>query len=71
MLFQGRSYGRISIVFDRYRVNTIKESSIIQRTLNQKPIRKVDTNQSVKIPLNWSGYMASENESGYSDFLSN
>ena len=71
MLFQGTSYGRISIVFDRYRVNTIKESSIIQQTLNQKPIRKVDTNQSVKIPLNWSGYMASENESGYSDFLSN
>ena len=71
MLFQGTSYGRISIVFDRDRVNTIKESSIIQQTLNQKPIRKVDTNQSVKIPLNWSGYMASENESGYSDFLSN
>ena len=26
VLFQGRSYDRIDIVFDRYRVNSIKES---------------------------------------------
>ena len=72
VLYQGRSYDRIDIVFDRYRVNSIKESTRIRRTQNQKPIIKSDINGSVKIPTNWSGYMASpENKSEYSDFLSN
>ena len=72
VLYQGRSYDRIDIVFDRYRVNSIKESTRIRRTQNQKPIIKSDINRSVKIPTNWSGYMASpENKSEYSDFLSN
>ena len=72
VLYQGRSYDRIDIVFDRYRVNSIKESTRIRRTQNQKPIIKSDINGSVKIPTNWSGYMASpENKSEYSDCLSN
>ena len=40
VLFQGRSFDRIDIVFDRYRVNSIKESTRIWRTQKQTPIRK-------------------------------
>ena len=72
MLFQGRSFDRIDIVFDRYRVNSIKESTRIRRTQKQTPIRKSNIDRSVKLPTNWSGYMASpENKSEYADFLSN
>ena len=72
VLFQGRSFDRIDIVFDRYRVNSIKESTRIRRTQKQTPIRKSNIDRSVKLPTNWSGYMASpENKSEYADFLSN
>ena len=48
VLYQGRSYDRIDIVFDRYRVNSIKESTIILRTQNLKLVWKSDINWSVR-----------------------
>ena len=57
---------------DRYRVNSIKETARIRRTQKQTPIRKSNIDQSIKLPTNWSGYMASpENKPEYATFLSN
>ena len=52
-------------------MNSIKETTRLRRTQKQTPIRKSNIDRSVKLPTNWSGYMASpENKSEYADFLS-
>ena len=70
-LYQGKSYERIDIVFDRYCENSIKESTRSKRTTNQRPIRKQLDDRTVSVPHDWANYMASpENKSDYADFLS-
>ena len=71
VMWQGRSYGRIDVVFDRYRVNSIKENTRSRRTKNLKPIRKLIEHRDVPLPQNWSNFLASpENKAEYSNFLS-
>ena len=40
ILYQGRSFGRIDVVFDRYRENSIKESTRNIRNIKQRADRK-------------------------------
>ena len=71
VLAQGFLYVRIDVVFDRYRVNSIKENTRSRRTKNQKAIRKMITGRDVPLPENWDNFMAcKENKSDYANFLS-
>ncbi|CAL4125529.1 unnamed protein product [Meganyctiphanes norvegica] len=65
------SYDRIDVVFDRYRVKSIKNNTRTRRTKNRRPIRKIIEHPDVPLPANWSNYMAlPENKSEYENFLS-
>ena len=71
VLSQGASYARIDVVFDRYRENSIKESTRDRRALKQKAIRKLIDSRSVTLPHDWANFLASsENKSDYANFLS-
>ena len=58
ILLQGLSYARIDVVFDRYRVNSIKENTQSQHNKTQKAIRKIITGCDVPLPENWANFMA-------------
>ena len=64
ILYQGRSFDRIDVVFDRYRENSIKESTRNRSNIEQRAIRKLIDSRSVSLPHDWLNYMASsENKS--------
>ena len=71
VLSQGHQYARIDVVFDRYRVNSIKENTRNRRTKTKKAIRKMINGRDIPLPENWDNFMAcKENKSDYAHFLS-
>ena len=70
-MWQGNICDRIYVVFDGYRVSSIKDSTRKRRTKNQKAIRKVITDRTVPLPENWNNFLAcSDNKADNADFLS-
>ena len=71
VLQQGMLYDRIDVVFDRYRLKSIKENTRKRRTKDQKRIRKKIEHRAVPLPTIWSNLMACpENKAEYANFLS-
>ena len=67
----GFLFDRIDVLFDRYYATTIKVSTRTKRSKSAQPIRKVVTDGSVPLPVNWDNFLAlPENKADLARFLS-
>ena len=63
---------RVDVVLDQYKEASIKSNSRAMRTKGIKPIRRLVDSREVKLPCNWKGFMAlDDNKKNLAEFLSN
>lgn len=68
----GKLHGRIDVVFDRYRSNSIKEGTRTKRAGTTRPIRRVVEGRDVCLPAKWGNFIAlGDNKADLARFLSN
>ena len=71
VLKSGYKFHRIEVIFDRYREESIKSATRERRCKTARPIRRLVEDRTVKLPSNWSNFMAlSENKADLAQLLS-
>ena len=67
----GKTYGRIDVIFDRYRETSIKSAERQRRCKLKKAIRRSVEGRNVPLLSCWSSFMASqENKADLANFIS-
>ena len=71
VLRKGSGYERIDVLFDRYRMHSIKATTRSRRTKNTtRPVRRVFEGRNVPLPIKWQAFLAlRENKADLARFL--
>lgn len=71
IVYLGRPYARVDILFDRYRPRSIKSGTRCKRTRGAAPVRRDITSSAVPLPKDWKNFLAlEENKADLARFLS-